>query len=177
MELLDKGSSERRIRVSYADTHKAVVRACSEVVRDNYLPNVLIGISTGGLLVLRIAKACLEQDFNVKLPAYVMGISYYDDENKKLPEPVITQKLDSGLERKINGLNVLMFDEVNDSGRTLETASRYILGLGAKELRILVAYVKDAPKTGNLPESVKLYYGEKIPNVWIEYPWESKEFF
>ncbi|MEM0230631.1 MAG: phosphoribosyltransferase family protein [Candidatus Woesearchaeota archaeon] len=166
---------KEKFKVSYEDTHICVVRACSKILKDDYKPDVLIGISTGGLIVMRIAKAVFEEELEKKLPAYVIGISYYDENNQRLKEPFITQKLDSELEKKIEGTRVLMMDEIDDSRKTLETASKYILGLGAKELRILVAYMKEAPKIGTLPDCVKIYYGRKIPNCWIEYPWESKK--
>jgi len=169
--------SKGKLRVSYEDTHISVVRACSKVLKDGYEPDILIGISTGGLIVMRIAKACFEEELERKLRAYVIGISYYDENNQRLKEPLITQKLDSDLEGKIAGTKVLLLDEIDDSRRTLETASKYILGLGASELRILVAYLKKSPKTGVLPEGVKVYYGRIIPNCWIEYPWESKRLY
>ncbi len=171
-------TDSEHLKVSYEDTHKVVVKACSKVVNDKYIPDVLIGISTGGLIVVRIAKSCLEQDFGKKgIPTYVIGMSHYDNNNNRISEPIITQMLDSNLEKKIEGKKVLMFDEVDDSRRTLEKATDYILGLKAKELRILVAYMKDVPKNGKLPDNVKLYYGKKIPPKWIDYPWESKELF
>ena len=171
-------ANSEHIKVSYEDVHLAVVNACDTVIKDSYKPDILIGISTGGLVVVKIVKACLEDYFKKeKIPTYVIGISYYDKNKNRMPEPIITQQLDSDLEKKIEGAKVLICDEVDDSRATLEKASDYILGLRARELRILVAHMKDMPKDGRIPENVKFYYGKKMPPNWIYYQWGFRELF
>jgi hypoxanthine phosphoribosyltransferase len=81
------------------------------------------------------------------------------------------QRLDSELEKNIAGSKILLVDEVDDSRRTLEKACDYLLGLKVSEVRILVVHSKDKEKAGVIPENVKLYFGEKTPPLWIEYPW------
>ncbi|MCX6710279.1 MAG: phosphoribosyltransferase family protein [Candidatus Woesearchaeota archaeon] len=160
------------IKVSYDDINCLVEKACSEVIKDEYFPDAIVGISSGGLTPARMAKFFLNKDFPCcDIPVYVIGLSSYGSRKNSLPDIVMRQKLDSELEEKIAGSKILMVDEVDDTRRTLEKASDYLLSLNISELRILVVHSKDKEKDGSIPENVRLYYGKKTPDCWIEYPW------
>lgn len=171
-------TNPKHLQVSYKTVHNLVGKACYEILKDKYIPDVLVGIATGGLIPVRIAKSFLKNSFDLPdIPIYIIGLSNYDKDDHLLPEPIITQKLDSELEKKIAGTKILMVDEIDDTGRTLEKAADYLFGLKVKELRVLVVHMKEKEKTGKLPENVKIYFGEKIPPLWIDYSWEFKEPF
>lgn len=168
----------KNIKVSYRRIHELVGEVCHKVIEDNFKPYCLIGISSGGLMPVRIAKTFLQKGFGIKnLPVYVIGYSNYDEKNKQLPEPIMIQRLDEDLEKKVMSARVLVVDEVDHSRRTLEKATDYLLGLGVKDLRVLVLHSKECDKRGKLPNNVKFYYAEETPDIWIDYEYEFTETF
>ena len=171
-------NNSEKIYVSYSRIHELVSLGCQKVIEDNYTPEALVGVSSGGLMPVRIAKTFLKNRLGLKeLPIYLVGFSNYDSKDVQLSEPVLTQRFDSELEKRIAGKKILMVDEVDDSRKTLEKAADYLLGLCVQELRILVLHSKDKEKQGVLPEGVKFYYAEKVPPLWIKYQWDSETLF
>ncbi|MEM2121162.1 MAG: phosphoribosyltransferase family protein [Candidatus Woesearchaeota archaeon] len=167
-----------RIWVSYSEIHNLVRIGCEIVVKNyNYVPDFLVGISGGGLMPVRLAKTFLKEYSGMEIPIYVIGISNYDSNNNQLPEPRITQGLDEKIREEVKGKKVLLVDEVDDTRKTLEKASNYLLDLKVDKLKILVIHSKEKEKQGKLPEGVDLYFVKKIPDVWVNYQWDFKELF
>lgn len=164
--------SEKMV-VSYDDVNALVGIACGKVIDDNYFPDAIVGISSGGLAPARMAKCFLEEYFPGRdIPVYVIGLHSYNTDKEHLPEVVLTQKFDSELEAKIAGSKILLVDEVDDTRLTLEKACDYLIGLKAQNLNILIVHSKIKEKAGVIPENVKLYCGKETQPVWIEYPWK-----
>ncbi|MBI2589349.1 hypothetical protein HYW35_04080 [Candidatus Saccharibacteria bacterium] len=72
----------------------------------------------------------------------------------------------------IEGKNILIIDEVCDSGRTLLDLVNRLKRLGAKQIKTGVLHYKPGKnETGFIPN----WYVEATDN-WIVYPWEINEF-
>lgn len=80
-------------------------------------------------------------------------------------EPQIIQPLTD----RINGENILLFDEVIDSGETVKRALEYLRIMGAKSLRIAALCYK--PHSCVVPD----YFAFET-SAWVVFPHEIREF-
>lgn len=72
----------------------------------------------------------------------------------------------------VEGKNLLIIDEVCDSGRTLLDLVNRLKELGAKQIKTAVLHYKPGKnETGFIPD----WYVEET-DEWIVYPWEINEF-
>jgi hypoxanthine phosphoribosyltransferase len=126
---------------------------------DGFNPDVLIGISRGGLVPVRLLSDYLNNP-NVA----IFRIEFYKGIGQTNEKPEITHPLTID----VKGKKVLIVDDVSDSGKSLIVAKEYIEKLGAKEVRIATLHYK--PRSSFKPD---YYVGET--DAWIVYPWEKKE--
>lgn len=68
----------------------------------------------------------------------------------------------------MQGLRVLLVDDVADTGKTLAAATSYISMHGPEEVKTATLYLK--PWSMLQPD----YYGE-VTDAWIIFPWERME--
>lgn len=119
-----------------------------------YIKNIdcIVGISRGGAIVAMI----LAHKIGIK-EVYTVGYDSYNDKGKQKKLKRITPKLN------LKGKNILLIDDIVDSGKTLERA--------LKDLK------------GNKITSISLHctnHSKVIPDFWIHntsnwiiYPWEQ----
>ena len=72
------------------------------------------------------------------------------------------------LNAQIEGLRVLVVDDVSDSGNSLIVVKKYIEGKGASEVKLATLHHK--PWSKFKPD----YFAEEV-SEWIIYPWEPRE--
>jgi hypoxanthine phosphoribosyltransferase len=89
---------------------------------------------------------------------------YYSDMGQRKKRPVITQKIQG----EIKGKNVLLVDDVSDTGESLKEIKKYLLGLEPALLSTATLYIK--PWSIFMPD----YYASKTA-AWIIFPWEPYE--
>ena len=127
--------------------------------KDNFNPDIIIGISRGGWPPARVLSDLLDNPnlANVRAEFY-LGVA----ETKG--EPIITQPISVDIRNR----KVLIVDEVADTGKSLRLVKEHINQQGPSEARIATVYYK--------PWSiVKPDYYEKETSRWIVFPWEIKE--
>lgn len=122
--------------------------------------DVLVGISRGGLVPLRILSDELDQK-----NLLVVRVEFYEDVGKTKLEPTIKEDL---REDEIKGLKVLVVDDVADSGKSLRKVVEYLRKLGAERVDTLTIFFK--PKS----EIVPTFY-VRTTNKWIIFPHERRE--
>ncbi|NHJ49738.1 MAG: phosphoribosyltransferase [Asgard group archaeon] len=132
----------------------------AEMVLADYQPDVLIGISRGGLVVTRLLSDIMDNK-NVA----VFGVGFYTGINETAKKPIITQELCYEITNK----RVLLVDDVADSGLSLEFAREYLQKKSPAEIKIATIHYK--PQSVIKPD----FYLEKI-SKWLVYPWEYLEF-
>ena len=121
----------------------------------------IVAISRGGLVVARILS-----DF-LNLPIYNIAIESYKTIGKN-KEPVITQDLGSA---DINGKNILLIDEICDSGKTFERAVEYLHGCHSyAPVNITSVCLVLKSKSSFIPD----FFCEKIDR-WVIFPYEVRE--
>ncbi|WP_054856991.1 phosphoribosyltransferase [Vulcanisaeta sp. JCM 16159] len=149
-------------RYKWEDIEKGVLKLVQDILRSNFQPDALIGISKGGVVIASLMSDILG------IPTDLMQLTHWNFGRAKDSiaikyKPSIT----------LRNLNVLLVDDVSDSGLTLSTAREVLIGLGAREVRTAVLDYK-AITSRYVPD----YYAYKwVRWVYIIYPWESFETF
>lgn len=131
-----------------------------EKIRDsNFSPDVIVGIARGGWIPARLIADFLhlKQTANIKVETYQM-IGDEDVEAK------ITQDISDNLA----GKNVLVVDDVADSGTTLQAVLDQINAHHPKDIRTAMLYYK--PRSTILPD----YYVTQT-TAWVVFSWSMYE--
>ncbi|MFA5412164.1 MAG: phosphoribosyltransferase [Candidatus Micrarchaeia archaeon] len=147
------------LRVSWDDASQMCERLASRVSSSGFRPDVIIGISRGGLVPARLLSDILGLH-----ELYVMRVSLYTGIGKKAAAPKITQPLPA----KLGGKKALLVDDVSDTGKSLEVAKKHVLDMGAGEVKVATLHFK--PHSAFRPD---FFEGET--GAWIIYPWEIHE--
>jgi hypoxanthine phosphoribosyltransferase len=139
--------------------YEMLLDLAKKICKSGFKPEIIVGVSRGGWPPARVLSDLLENPnlANVRAEFYV-GVA----ETKG--EPILTQPVSMD----VAGKDVLIVDEVADTGKSLKLVKEHIIEHGAKEARISTVYYK--------PWSiVKPDYFEKETSRWIVFPWEIKE--
>jgi len=136
-----------------------LLKLAQKIRHDMFSPDIIVGVSRGGSPPAIVLSDLLENPSiaNVKAEFY-LGVG----ETKK--EPVITQPVSA----EVEGKEVLVVDDVSDTGKSLHLVKTHLLEKGVKGLKIATLYYK--PWSVTTPD-----YYEKKTRGWIIFPWERKE--
>lgn len=93
-----------------------------------------------------------------------MRIKSYSDVSKNIPPQIIQPLADA-----VNEMDVLVFDEVADTGESLEVATTYLKAMGVNTLAVAALCYK--PQSKVVPD----YYAFKTA-AWVVFPHEIREF-
>jgi hypothetical protein len=140
---------------------EATVAYCGQLAAmlGSYRPEVIVGISRGGLVPARIISDIIGVN-----SMGILGISFYKAMGKTDGSPIITQDLTMDLK----GKRVLVVDDIADTGRSLLAAKDYIARKGVKEMKVATIHYK--------PHSIlKPDYFIAETTAWVVYPWEIHE--
>ncbi len=121
--------------------------------------DVIVTLAKGGWPMTRSLADFLQIDEIASI-----GVKFYSGINEKLPQPNVYQDLPID----VAGKNVLLFDDVSDSGGSLEFA----VGL-LKERQ--VASVQTATLFYKEHSIIKPDYFAYTTNAWIIFPFEKRE--
>jgi len=117
--------------------------------------DVLIGISRGGLIPLTLISEKLENK-NVQF----VSVSSYIGEKKSC----VKINNHSWKENDLINKNILVIDDVSDTGDTLISLSSFLRNFKPKKVFYYTIFIK--PHTKFIPD----FYSDKT-NKWIIYPW------
>ncbi|MBO3769109.1 MAG: phosphoribosyltransferase [Thermoproteota archaeon] len=145
--------------VSWENFYQLTLELVDKVLKSGYNPDVIVGISRGGLVPLRIFSDEFED-----VEIGVIRVVFYEDVKKTGSEPKIIQDVNVN----VAGRRVLIVDDVADTGRSLETVRNHIQSKGALSVKIATVYYK--------PWSIlKPDYYVKKTEKWIIFPHEIGE--
>lgn len=118
-------------------------------------PDVIVGISRGGLYPATLLSHILQIELiPIKLSRRVNDVITY-----QTPKWVIKPS-----EENIKDKNVLIVDEICDSGETLEIVKDFIKSLNPKDIKIAVLY--SHKKSSNIPDYIGKITDELVINPW-----------
>lgn len=149
--------NDKFLNVSWDEVEKMCKYLAKEIL-ETFHVNAIVGIGRGGWVPARVLADLL----NIKDLGSIKVESYIGIESKK--EPMITQDVSINLKDK----NVLLVDDVADSGESLILAKNYLLKKNPKKLKTAVLYYKLKSKI--IPD-----FYVKETDKWIIYPWEKQE--
>jgi len=145
--------------VTWEDLEDLVARLAVKIWQSGYRPELIVGVSRGGLVPTRL----LSDFLNVR-DVIVLGVSFYEAMGKTSKRPRITHPLS----RDIRSKRVLLIDDVSDTGGSLQLAKRHVLSFSPGDLLVCTLHRK--PWSKFHPD---IYVEET--DRWIIYPWEKAE--
>jgi hypoxanthine phosphoribosyltransferase len=162
LPIFERGKSLSQIEFevpTWNQIYKMLLSIAEKIRKDNFHPDVIVGVSRGGWPPARVLSDLLDNPnlANVRVEFY-LGVAETKGE-PTLTQPVSTTVLDK---------KVLVVDEVADTGKSLEIIKRHLEKEGSTEVRIATVYYK--PWSIITPD----YYAKETSR-WIVFPWEVKE--
>lgn len=143
--------------VSWQDYHTSAQKLAATILSHSPPIDEIVAISRGGLTLGHTLS-----DF-LRIPISTISIQSYTDIQER-GEVEITARL----QRSIKGKNILLVDDVADSGKTLKRAVSYLKRAQAKSVTTVTMFYK--PHSVYRPD----YYAERTTK-WILFPYEPTE--
>jgi len=147
------------LSISWADNAKLCEGLASTISSSGFRPDMIVGISRGGLVPARILSDIL----GVR-ELFTIRVSFYTGVGKTATAPKIVQPLVERLE----GKRVLLVDDVSDTGKSLIVAKEHLENMGAREVKVATLHFK--PHSKFRPD----FFVSKT-DAWLVYPWEKHE--
>jgi hypoxanthine phosphoribosyltransferase len=129
-----------------------------DVLHSDFMPDVVVAIARGGLLLAGGIAYALD----VK-SCGALNVEFYTGVGQRLPAPIVLPPLLD--EPSLRGKKVLLVDDVSDSGRTLALVAELLDAAGA-DVRTVVLYTK--PGTVFEPD-----FTWRRTERWIAFPWSA----
>ncbi|CAF4984837.1 unnamed protein product [Rotaria socialis] len=191
----NNNETTNKIYISYNQLHD-IIRQTVERTKliEKFSPTLLIAISAGGFLPTRILRNIIKSEIGGKsLPIQTIGLCLYESEKHEIYKTqwISTDKKNDPLAVSLNGQNILIVDEVDETRTTLSYAVNELRKdiekqkLLSKEndeewiepkLGVFVVHNKTIDKRANLPEDLMnnfYFVGENVSGEWIVYPWDA----
>jgi hypoxanthine phosphoribosyltransferase len=147
------------LTLDWHDIKEILMKLAQDIVKKGYTPQAVVGIMRGGWIPARILSDLLDvHDIGA------IEIKFYRGIEERGERPVVTQPLLLDVRDK----NVLIVDDVVDTGKSLQVAINAISLQGPKGIRSASLYTK--PWSLIKPD---FCYGET--DKWIIFPWEVRE--
>jgi len=147
--------------ISLDDVYDLSWRLGQQILESEFNPEVVVAIARGGFVPARFLCDFLDLSAMncVKVQHYLPGAE--KEERAWIRYP---------LSGRVEGQRVLLVDDVNDTGDTLEVALDHVKSLGAEEVRTCVLHEK---LTTKVPADFKQVIVRDWH--WIIYPWAVVE--
>jgi uncharacterized protein len=135
------------------------VRILAErVVDDGFVPDIVLAVARGGLLV----AGALSYALDVK-NTFTMNVEFYTGIDERLPAPLLLPPVPDPVD--LRQARVLIADDVADTGATLGLVKQFCAPHVA-HVRCAVLYEKSASK-------VSCEYVWRRTDRWITFPWSA----
>ncbi len=147
------------LRLRWPDVERACMEIADEIRSRGLASHMLVGISRGGLVPLRLIS-----DYTASRSVSTLGVRFYEDLGRTadLPEVFFPVQGD------VSGQSVVLIDDISDTGESLIAAKKHLLEKGASE--IVIATICKKPHTKLDPEICTF----ETPR-WVIFPWEVRE--
>lgn len=138
-------------------------RKLAELVKKSgYQPDIIIGLARGGWVPARNLCDFLGVKDLLSLKMEHWGITATPNGEAMVKFPL---KID------LTGKKVLVVDDCSDTGKSQVKSKKYIETLNPKSVKTATMQIFDTTP----PEGIPDFWVEKIPWVWIVYPWNFTE--
>lgn len=147
--------------ISWRKTENLIAQLAQKIRAANFLPHSIVAIARGGYIPARLLCDHLDvyQLSSLRILHYTSGT--HMAQQAKLVAPLNVDVRDQ---------NVLLVDDVSDTGDTLALAREHIQGFQPKTVKIAVIHHKQTSTF--IPD----FYAQKVIRWrWIGYPWARVE--
>jgi uncharacterized protein len=141
-----------------------MVMACKKVSNsikeDGFSPDIVIALSRGGFVPARMICDFLIIKDLVSIKVDHWGITAAKDGKASIRYPI---------DVSLDGKNVLIVDDITDTGDSMKVAMDFVRNLKPKKVRTATAmHIKTSKFVPN-------YFGEEIDWKWVIFPWNYVE--
>ncbi len=147
-----------RERMTWEELGVAARELAQTIADDGFVPDLILGIARGGLLV----AGALSYALGVK-NTFTMNVEFYTGVDERLPVPMILPPVPDLVD--LHDARMLIADDVADTGQTLALVKGFCAGQ-VGEVRVAVLYEK--PRT-----IVTCEYVWRRTDRWIDFPWSA----
>jgi len=151
-------ADEREV-LTWSDFGAASRVLATEIATSGFRTDIVIAVARGGLL----PAGALAYALGTKA-AGTLNVEFYTDVEETLPAPVVLEPMLDTV--ALAGKNLLVVDDVADSGRTLALVME-LLTPHAASVRSAVLYTK--PRTVIRPD-----HSWRETDLWITFPWSAE---
>lgn len=144
---------------SWDDLERTTIELADEIGAVGREYDRIIALANGGLTMVRLLGDRLGTN---KISS--VQLSFYQGINDTKKEPQIIQPLTA----KVSGLKVLIFEDIVDTGATLEFALSYLRDHGVESVETASLVVK--PHSSIQPQFIGV-----TEKAWVIFPYEARE--
>jgi len=147
-------------KVTWEEVDEIIDEIAGKVRASGFKVDVIIGVLRGGVIPARLLadRLAVADMATMEIKLY-KGIGLRGDRPYLRQPPML----------ELTGKNVLVVDDISDTGLTLQLAVETVNLYLPREVRTATLYIK--PWTDFVPD----YYGRKTRN-WVVFPWERDEY-
>jgi len=147
--------------ISWAEVERLCQRLAALIKESGYRPDLVIAIGRGGYVPARLLCDYMHimELTSIKIEHYLSGANRQEEAVIRHP-----------LKADIRGLRVLVVDDVNDTGDTLEAATQHLQTFQPGEIRTAVMHDKAVTRFDVDYSARKI-----IKWRWLIYPWAVNE--
>jgi len=150
------GIQEKKFEVlTWNQTYDALLSLANKIEKSEFVPDVIVGVSSGGLIPARVLFDLL----NVPVLACADA-----DLDKRKGRARLTKPVSAA----VSDRKLLVVDEVADTGNSLKSVKDYLTKEGAREVKTAAIYTKRW-------SVFEPDYFEKRTSRQIVFPWEIKK--
>ena len=135
-------------------------QVASKINSSGYRPDMIVGLARGGWVLARVLCDLIGIKDLVSLKVEHWGVTATPDGKAKLKYP---------LNVDIKGKNVLVVDDITDTGESMRVTLEYLKSLKPSEIK--TAALRHINTSKFLPD----YFGEEISWRWVIFPWNFTE--
>ena len=147
------------ISPSWDQIYEMLIELAKRVKSSGFKPDLIVGVCRGGWTPARVMSDLLENANTASI-----RIEFYLAPGVTAKKPVISQ----AIMVPVKGVNVLVVDDVADTGESLKVAVEHLDVCGAKAIKTATIYYK--------PQSIfKPDFFIIQTEQWIIFPWERLE--
>ena len=153
----------KKIYVTWMDVENLTADLCRQICLDSWRPDYVVGITRGGLVPANLISQYLD------VPMETLKVSLRD--GKGDCESNLWMQSDAAVDEK----NLLIVDDINDSGATLNWI-REDWGKDVawgRNVRVAVLYDNESSASEHTPDYAGININKINDPQWIVFPWEQ----